>query len=81
MPAICLARKSIIARYKVHCTTAANLAAKCQRAAIEGRWTSMMNFYSSPRLLVIDEIGYLSLPEDAASALFNVITASVVSQY
>ena len=75
MLAICLARKSIEAGYKTHYTTAANLAAKCHKAAIEGRWASMMNFYANPRLLVIDEIGYLPLPEDAASALFNVITA------
>ena len=34
-----------------------------------------MDFYSSPRLLVIDEIGYLPLPEEAATALFHVITA------
>ena len=73
--AVCLARKSIEAGFKTHYTTAANLVAKCHKAAIEGRWTSMMNFYANPRLLVIDEIGYLPLPEDAASALFNVITS------
>jgi DNA replication protein DnaC len=70
-----LARKSIKAGFKTHYTPAANLAAKCHKAAIEGRWASMMNFYTKPRLLVIDEIGYLPLPEDAASALFNVITS------
>ena len=75
MLAVCLARKSIEAGFKTHYTTAANLVAKCHKAAIEGRWTSMMNFYANPRLLVIDEIGYLPLPEDAASALFNVITS------
>ena len=75
MLAICLARKSIEAGFNTHYTTATTLAAKCHKAAIEGRWASMMNFYTKPRLLVIDEIGYLPLPEDAAYALFNVITS------
>ncbi|SED02020.1 IstB-like ATP binding protein [Streptomyces melanosporofaciens] len=32
-----------------------------------------MNFFAGPKLLVIDELGYLPLPEDGASALFQVI--------
>jgi DNA replication protein DnaC len=64
----------IDAGYKVHYTTAADLAARCHRAALEGRWASMMTFYSSPRLLIIDELGYLPLPGEAAAALFQVVT-------
>src|SRR5215467_13479130 len=52
---------------------AAALAAKCHKAAIEGRWTSIMRFFAGPRLLVLDELGYLPLPADGASALFQVI--------
>ena len=33
----------------------------------------MMRFYAGPRLLVCDELGYLPLAADAASALFQVI--------
>lgn len=33
----------------------------------------MMRFYAGPRLLVLDELGYLPLPAEAASALFQVI--------
>jgi DNA replication protein DnaC len=58
---------------RVYFTTAADLAARCHRAAIEGRWASMMRFYAQPKLLVIDELGYLPLAADAASALFQVI--------
>ncbi|MGW7786072.1 ATP-binding protein [Streptomyces tricolor] len=54
-------------------TTAAELAAKCHKAALEGRWSSIMRFFAGPRLLVIDELGYLPLPGDGASALFQVI--------
>ena len=33
-----------------------------------------MRFYAGPRLLVIDEVGYLPLAAEAAAALFQVIT-------
>jgi DNA replication protein DnaC len=32
-----------------------------------------MRFYAGPTLLVIDELGYLPLPAEAASALFQVV--------
>jgi IstB-like ATP binding protein len=35
-------------------TTAADLAAECHKAAIEGRWNTCMRFFAGPRLLVID---------------------------
>jgi DNA replication protein DnaC len=54
-------------------TDAADLAARCHKAAIEGRWATMMRFYAGPKLLAIDELGYLPLAADAASALFQVI--------
>ena len=64
----------IDAGHKVHYTTASDLAARCHKAALEGRWANMMTFYSSPSLLIIDELGYLQLPEEAAAALFQVVT-------
>jgi DNA replication protein DnaC len=64
----------IDAGHKVHYTTASDLAARCHKAALEGRWANMMSFYSSPSLLIIDELGYLPLPEEAAAALFQVVT-------
>ena len=33
-----------------------------------------MRFFAGPTLLVIDELGYLPLPEEAASALFQVVS-------
>jgi DNA replication protein DnaC len=73
MLAVGLARAAVQAGHRVYFTTAADLAARCHRAAIEGRWASMMRFYAGPKLLVIDELGYLPLAADAASALFQVI--------
>jgi DNA replication protein DnaC len=72
--AIGLARKAAEAGYRTYFTTAADLAARCHRAAIEGRWATTMRFFAGPTLLVIDELGYLSLPSDAAAALFQVIS-------
>jgi DNA replication protein DnaC len=33
-----------------------------------------MRFFAGPRLLIIDEVGYLPLASEAAAALFQVIT-------
>ncbi len=72
--AIGLARKAAEAGYRTYFTTAADLAARCHRAAIEGRWATTMRFFAGPTLLVIDELGYLPLPADAAAALFQVVS-------
>ena len=71
--AVGLARKAAEAGYRTYFTSAADLAARCHRAAIEGRWATTMRFYAGPTLLVIDELGYLPLPAEAASALFQVV--------
>jgi len=74
MLAIALARASIDAGYRTYYTTAADLVARCHRAALEGRWATTMRFFAGPRLLIIDEVGYLPLQSEAAAALFQVIT-------
>jgi DNA replication protein DnaC len=74
MLAVGLARASIDAGYRTYYTTAADLAARCHRAALEGRWATTMRFFAGPRLLVIDEVGYLPLQQEAAAALFQVVT-------
>ena len=71
--AVGLARQAATVGYRTYFTTAADLAARCHRAAIEGRWAYTMRFFAGPTLLVIDELGYLPLPAEAASALFQVV--------
>jgi DNA replication protein DnaC len=68
-----LGHAAVTAGYRVYFTSAADLAARCHRAAIEGKWATMMRFFAGPTLLIIDELGYLPLPAEAASALFQVI--------
>jgi len=71
--AVGLARQAAEVGYRTYVTTAADLTARCHRAAIEGRWATTMRFFAGPTLLVIDELGYLPLPAEGASALFQVI--------
>ena len=49
-----LARQAATVGYRTYFTTAADLAARCHRAAIEGRWATTMRFFAGPTLLVID---------------------------
>jgi DNA replication protein DnaC len=74
MLAVALGRAAIHAGYRTYYTTAADLAARCHRAALEGRWSTTMRFFAGPRLLIIDEVGYLPLASEAAAALFQVVT-------
>jgi len=74
MLAVALGHAAVTAGMRVHYTTAADLAARCHRAALEGRWATTMRFYANPRLLIIDEVGYLPLPQEAAAALFQVVS-------
>jgi DNA replication protein DnaC len=73
MLAICLARQAVEAGHRVYYTSAADLAARCHRAALEGRWATVMRFYCGPALLLIDELGYLPLQAEGAAALFEVV--------
>lgn len=73
MPAIGLARANIESGYRTYHTTAADLVVRRHRAALEGRWATTMRFFAGPRLLIIDEVGYLPMPSEAAAALFQVI--------
>ena len=74
MLAVALGRTALEAGYRTYYTTAAELVARCHRAALEGRWATTMRFYAGPRLLIIDEVGYLPLASEAAAALFQVVT-------
>ena len=72
--AIGLGHRAVDAGYRVYYTTAADLAARCHRAALEGRWATTMRFFAGPGLLIIDELGYLPLAGEAAAALFQVVS-------
>jgi DNA replication protein DnaC len=74
MLATALGHKAVEAGYRVYYTTAADLVARSSRAALEGRWATTMRFWNGPQLLIIDELGYLPMPGEAASHLFQVVS-------
>ncbi|MGH3657859.1 MAG: IS21-like element helper ATPase IstB, partial [Micromonosporaceae bacterium] len=74
MLAVCLGHAAVEAGMRTYYTTAAELVARCHKAALEGRWATCMRFYAGPRLLIIDELGYLPMPAEGAAALFQVVT-------
>ncbi|MHB8463361.1 MAG: IS21-like element helper ATPase IstB [Acidimicrobiales bacterium] len=74
MLAVGIGHAAVAAGMRVYYTTATELAARCHRAALEGRWATTMRFFAGPRVLIVDEVGYLPLPAEAASALFQVVS-------
>jgi DNA replication protein DnaC len=70
-----LARAAAEAGHKVHFTTCENMTRRLLRAAAEHRFATQLRFYAQPALLVIDEVGYRVLDEQARSMLFEVINA------
>ena len=67
MLAIALGLKAVNAGYRVYYTTAADLVASTAKAALEGRWQTTMRFWAGPAVLIIDELGYLPMPGEAAA--------------
>jgi DNA replication protein DnaC len=74
MLATALGYNAVEAGYRVYYTTAADLVTRTRKAAIEGRWETTMRFWNGPQLLIVDELGYLPMPAEAASHLFQVVT-------
>jgi DNA replication protein DnaC len=75
MLSVGLARAAAEAGHKVLFTTCEDLVRRLRRAIAEHRSASGMRFFTSPRLLVIDEVGYRVLDEESRSLLFEVINA------
>jgi DNA replication protein DnaC len=74
MLATILGHRAVEAGYRVYYTTAAELVARTAKAAIEGRWANTMRFWNGPQLLIVDELGYLPLADEAASHFFQVVS-------
>jgi DNA replication protein DnaC len=75
MLAAALARAAAEAGHKVLFTTCEDMTRRLRRAIAGHRFGSSLRFFTSPRLLVIDEVGYRILDEEARSLLFEVINA------
>jgi len=72
--AVALGLKAIESGYRVLFSTAANLIATLTKAHAEGRLDEKLKFYTTPRLLIIDEIGYLPIDRLGANLFFQLIS-------
>lgn len=59
--------------HRIYFTTAIELARRLTKAVDENRLHRQINSLTQPKLLVIDEMGYLTLDTTQASLLFQVI--------
>jgi DNA replication protein DnaC len=71
--AISIAYRAIQNGFEARFATAASLIEELSNAARTGRLTHALHAYTHPHVLVIDEVGYLSLTDNAANVLFQVV--------
>jgi DNA replication protein DnaC len=69
--AIALGRAAIREGYSVLFTTAPALVAALAKAHAEGRLEERLGFFAKPKLLIIDELGYLPFETNAAHLFFQ----------
>jgi DNA replication protein DnaC len=72
--AVGLGLKAIEHGYRVLFTTAAAMLTTMSRALTEGRLEDKLKVYTVPRLLIIDEIGYLPIDAQGANLFFQLIS-------
>ncbi len=72
--AVGLGLKAIENGYRVLFTTAANMIATLTKALAENKLEDKLKTYTVPRLLIIDEIGYLPIDQAGANLFFQLIS-------
>jgi DNA replication protein DnaC len=72
--AVALGRAAILAGYAVLFIQATTLVATLARAHGEGRLEDKLTQFAKPRLLIVDELGYLPFEPDAAHLFFQLVS-------
>lgn len=72
--AIGLALRVLEEGYTAYFTTLDRLVADLKSAEVNGRFDQHLRVYSKPKVLVLDEIGYLPLDRTAANLLFQLVS-------
>jgi DNA replication protein DnaC len=72
--AVSLGLKAIEHGYRVLFTTAAAMIAKLTAALAEGKLEEKLKLFTVPRLLIVDEIGYLPIERTGANLFFQLIS-------
>lgn len=73
--AVALAEAAIRAGQPAYFKTAHDLVSDLSKAYREGRLDRQMRIYLAPKVLVIDEMGYLPMDELGATILFQLVSA------
>ncbi len=69
-----LGLKAIEHGYRVLFTTATTMIATLTKALAEGKFEDKLKVYTVPRLLIVDEIGYLPIDQAGANLFFQLIS-------
>jgi DNA replication protein DnaC len=72
--AVSLGREAIRNNHTVQFVTAATLVATLAKAHADGQLDKQLTIYSRPKLLIVDEIGYLPFEPDAAHLFFQLVS-------
>lgn len=72
--AIAIGREAVLRGYSVLCISATELLAALVRAHSEGRLEERITHFSKPKLLIIDELGYLPFDPKAAHLFFQLVS-------
>ena len=72
--AVALGREAVQLGFTVLFASATGLLTTLAKAHAEGRLEDRLAFYAKPKLLVIDELGYLPFERDAAHLFFQLVS-------
>ncbi|MBL0422624.1 IS21-like element helper ATPase IstB [Ramlibacter sp. AW1] len=72
--AVALGREAIVRGYSTLFVPATNLVTQLARAHVDGRLEEKLIHFSKPKLLVVDELGYLPFEPNAAHLFFQLVS-------
>jgi DNA replication protein DnaC len=72
--AIALGREAVKRGYTVLFTHAVSLLANLKKASQEGKLVERLTFYSKPKLLIVEELGYLPLEHENGNLFFQLVS-------
>jgi DNA replication protein DnaC len=72
--AIALGRAAVESGHSTLFVTATALLASLSRAQLEGKLADQIAFYAKPKILVVDELGYLPLEKQTAHLFFQLVS-------
>ena len=72
--AVAIGRQAILAGYTVLFVPAPTLVAQLAKAHSEGRLEDRLTHFGKPRLLIVDELGYLPFEPSAAHLFFQLVS-------